>query len=92
MIKEALQFEDNLYKLINSSGVNAETAYFILKSVLFDLEKSLSKYMEIENQEVQENEVHDFENDTITYEEKEINNEQSINTNASEYTGSINDN
>ena len=40
MIKEALQFEDNLYKLINSSGVNAETAYFILKSVLFDLDNS----------------------------------------------------
>ncbi len=75
MIKEALQFEDDLYELINNSGVNAETAYFILKSVLFDLEKSLSKYMEIENQEVQKKEIHDFESDTITHEEKEINNE-----------------
>ncbi len=40
-IKEAIKFEQNLYNLINSSGLPVSTAFYILKSVYLDFEKTL---------------------------------------------------
>jgi len=40
-IKQALAFEQALYKLINTSGLSVETAYYILKSVYLDLQKTV---------------------------------------------------
>ena len=40
-IKETLLFEENLYNLINTCGLPVSTAFYILKSVYLDFEKTL---------------------------------------------------
>jgi hypothetical protein len=91
MIKDALKFENNIYDLINHSNLTPDTAYYILKYVLLDLEKTLNQYIQ------QEEEMNDMtETDTVFELEDEkkeaLNNEQPINTDASEYSGSNDDN
>lgn len=56
-IQLALQFENNLYKLINECGLPIDTAFYVLKSVYLDFQNTLSNYAnkdgEIsENQEI----------------------------------------
>ncbi len=41
IIKETLEFERNLYNLINSCGLPVDTAFYVLKSVYLDFEKTL---------------------------------------------------
>lgn len=41
IIKETLEFEQNLYNLINSCGLPVDTAFYVLKSVYLDFEKTL---------------------------------------------------
>lgn len=41
VIKESIQFEQNLYNLINNCGLPVDTAFYILKSVYLDFEKTL---------------------------------------------------
>ena len=87
-IKETIQFENNLYKLINGCGLPVDTAFYVLKSVYLDFQKTLYECAQNEGETyTQEEEVYKLNN-----EEKEINDEQSISTDASEYFGSIDDN
>lgn len=44
VIKDALQFEKNLYNLINSCGLPLDTAYYILKSVYLDFQQTVYEY------------------------------------------------
>lgn len=46
VIKDALQFEKNLYNLINSCGLPLDTAYYILKSVYLDFQQTVYEYAE----------------------------------------------
>lgn len=41
VIKESIHFEQNLYNLINNCGLPVDTAFYILKSVYLDFEKTL---------------------------------------------------
>lgn len=45
-IKEALKFETDLYNLINTCGLPVDTAYYILKSVYLNFQKTLYEYAE----------------------------------------------
>ncbi len=45
-IKEAIQFEQNLYNLINTCGLPVDTAFYILKSVYLDFQRTLLEYSE----------------------------------------------
>ena len=45
-IQEALDFEQNLYNLINSCGLPIETAFYILKSVYLDFQRTITTYAE----------------------------------------------
>jgi len=45
-IKETLKFEQNLYNLINTCGLPVDTAFFVLKSVYLDFQKTLYEYAE----------------------------------------------
>ena len=47
-IKETLAFESNLYNLINSCGLPLDTAFFVLKSVYLDFQKTLYECAEKE--------------------------------------------
>lgn len=47
-IKESIQFEKNLYNLINTCGLPVSTAFYILKSVYLDFENTLYKCAENE--------------------------------------------
>ena len=87
-IKETLKFENDLYNLINSCGLPVSTAFYVLKSVYLDFQKTLYECAQNEGETyTQEEKVYQLNN-----EEKEINDEQSISTDASEYFGSIDDN
>ena len=88
VIKDAFRFEQNLYNLINSCGLPVDTAYYILKSVYLDFQKTVYEYAEKDgdNYTVEEKIY------TLDDEEKENNYEQSINADASADSGSINDN
>ena len=48
IIKETLKFEQNLYNLINTCGLPVDTAFFVLKSVYLDFQKTLYEYAEKE--------------------------------------------
>jgi len=87
-IKETIKFENDLYNLINNCGLPVSTAFYVLKSVYLDFQKTLYECAQNESETyTQEEKVYG-----LNKEEKEIINEQTINTDASEYTGSINDN
>lgn len=87
-IKETIQFENNLYNLINACGLPVDTAFYVLKSVYLDFQKTLYECAQNEGETyTQEEKVYE-----LNSEKKEINNEQSISTDASEYSGSIDDN
>ena len=87
-IKETLQFENNLYELINTCGLPVDTAFYVLKSVYLDFQKTLYECVNNEGETyTQEEKVYELNN-----EEKEITNEESVNADASEHTGSVNDN
>ena len=49
-IKESLQFERNLYNLINSCGLPMYTAYYVLKSVFLDFERTMYEYANTEGE------------------------------------------
>ena len=59
-VQQAIDFEKTLYKLINTSGLPMETAYYILKSVYTDFQKTIYEVAVSEkaaqNKEVTENE------------------------------------
>lgn len=40
-IKEALKFENDLYNLINNCGLPVDTAFYVLKTVYLDFQKTL---------------------------------------------------
>ena len=88
-------FHQELIKLINSCGLTVGTAYFVVRDVLHDLEKS---YLDCAYRETQaENkttETHTFivtDPQENTIEQKEINENGESNTDASTDFGSIND-
>lgn len=87
IIKETIKFENDLYNLINSCGLPVDTAFYVLKSVYLDFQKTLY--------ECANNEGETYTKEEVVYEldkeKKEINDEQTINADASEYSGSIND-
>lgn len=57
-IKESLQFERQLYNLINSCGLSVDTAFYILKTVYLDFEKTLLECAKNEGENItQEEEV-----------------------------------
>ncbi len=86
-IKETIKFENDLYNLINNCGLPVSTAFYVLKSVYLDFQKTLYECVNNEGETyTQEEKVYELDN-----EKKEITNEQTINTDASEYSGSIND-
>lgn len=43
-IQEAIDFEQNLYDLINSCGLPVETAFYVLKSVYLDFQHTIIDY------------------------------------------------
>lgn len=47
-IKETIQFEQNLYKLINTCGLPMYAAFYVFKSVYLDFEKTLYQYADKE--------------------------------------------
>ena len=58
-IKKALAFEQSLYQLINNSGLSVDVAYFVLKSVYMDFQKTvynIASSPEEKHEEVTENE------------------------------------
>ena len=78
-IKETLAFENNLYNLINTCGLPLDTAFYVLKSVYLDFQKTLYEYSTKEDETTKETqEVY-----TYNVETKEQENEQSVDTNAS---------
>ena len=86
-IKETIKFENDLYNLINNCGLPVSTAFYVLKSVYLDFQKTLYECAQNEGETyTQEERVYELNN-----EEKEITNEESISADASEYTGSVND-
>jgi hypothetical protein len=86
-IKETIQFENNLYELINTCGLPVDTAFYVLKSVYLDFQKTLYECANNEGETyTTEEQVYKLDN-----EEKENEDEQSISTDASEYSGSVND-
>ena len=94
-IKESLQFEKNLYNLINTCGLPVDTAFYILKSVYLDFEKTVydCAQQEPENPVTSEQKVYTVENmpKQVEVEMEEMENEQSS-ANASEHSGSTNNN
>lgn len=40
-IKETLKFENDLYNLINNCGLPVDTAFYVLKTVYLDFQKTL---------------------------------------------------
>lgn len=48
-IRKTLEFEENLYKLINSCGLPVDTAFYVLKSVYLDFKHTLEEYAKKEN-------------------------------------------
>lgn len=50
VIKETIQFEKNLYDLINNCGLPVDTAFYVLKSVYLDFEKTLLECVKNEDQ------------------------------------------
>ncbi len=86
-IKETLKFENDLYNLINGCGLPVSTAFYVLKSVYLDFQKTLYECAQNEGETyTTEEQVYKLDN-----EEKENEDEQSISTDASEYSGSVND-
>ena len=68
-IKETLLFEENLYNLINTCGLPVSTAFYVLKSVYLDFQKTLYECAKKENIEsVNTQEVYEYPIE----EEKEI--------------------
>ena len=43
-IQEALNFEQNLYQLINTCGLPVDTAFYIFKSVYLDFQNTVYEY------------------------------------------------
>lgn len=86
-IKETLQFENNLYDLINTCGLPVDTAFYVLKSVYLDFQKTLYECANNEGETYTKKEqVYELDN-----EKKENEDEESISADASEYSGSVND-
>lgn len=48
-IRKTLEFEENLYKFINSCGLPVDTAFYVLKSVYLDFKHTLEEYAKKEN-------------------------------------------
>lgn len=71
VIKETLKFENDLYNLINSCGLPVDTAFYVLKSVYLDFQKTLYECAKSEGETyTQEEQVYELDN-----EKKEITNE-----------------
>ena len=49
--KKAIEFETNLYNLINSCGLPVDTAFYVLKSVYIDFQRTLENMKEKEAEE-----------------------------------------
>lgn len=85
-------FHQQLIALINNSGLPVGTVYFIIKDILNELEKT---YLNCAYRESQEDNTKE-ETQTIKISEFELNQEEKenegTNTDASEYSGSTNDN
>ena len=85
-------FHEQLLQLVNSCGLPVGTAYFILKDVLREVEKVYNECLYKEAHE----ENNSTETQTINLVQPEQNKEEmeneGTNTDASEYSGSINDN
>ncbi len=59
-IKESIKFEKDLYDLINGCGLPVDTAFYILKSVYLDFEKTLLNCAD--------NEEQPYSQETVNYE------------------------
>ena len=85
-------FHQQLIALINNSGLPVGTAYFIVKDILNELEKT---YLDCAYKESQEDNIKE-ETQTIEIPEPELNKEEMENEqsseNASEYSGSTDNN
>lgn len=64
-IQLAIKFENDLYNLINNCGLPVDTAFYVLKAVYLDFQKTLlectSNENEIYNQEEQTYNLYDKE-------------------------------
>ena len=86
------QFYEQLLQLVNSCGLPVGTAYFVLKDVLNEVEKVYNNCLYKESHEdnvKEETQTIDLPVSELTKEEME---NEGTNKNASEYSGSINDN
>ena len=79
VIKDSIKFEQDLYNLINNCGLSVDTAFYILKSVYLDFEKTLLNCAnnegavtttETTNYELNKE---DYKNLQLTPEEKSVN-------------------
>ena len=86
-------FQQNLYKLINTCGLPVGTAYFILKDATAELEKTFNECAYKESQQdLNKTETQTIEFPQTVQEQKESLENERTNTDASEYSGSTNDN
>ena len=89
-----VKLRNDIINILNNSGVEVVVGYFVVKDILHTLEDLLEEAIKQEQNEPQVQEksfVQDIAFD-INEEKEIINNEQSDNPNASEYSGSVNDN
>lgn len=73
-IKESLQFEQKLYNLINSCGLPVDTAFYVLKTVYLDFEKTLFECAKNEGETcTQEQQTYNLTNKEKTENDNTIN-------------------
>lgn len=65
-MKLAKDLENNLYSLINNSGLSLDTAFYVLKSVYLDLKSSFDMYLLSSENDVDQNTVQPVEMDAPT--------------------------
>ena len=65
-MKLAKDLENNLYSLINNSGLSLDTAFYVLKSVYLDLKSSFDMYLLSSENNVDQNTEQSVEMDAPT--------------------------
>lgn len=89
-----IKLRNDIINLLNNSGVEVIVGYYVVKDILHTLEDLLEETIEQErnNPQIEQQQITQDINFELDEEKEIINNEQSDNPNASEYSGSVNDN
>lgn len=71
-IKESMKFEQDLYDLINNCGLSVDTAFYILKSVYLDFQKTLLDCAKTEQDDPVTHETVNYKMDPEQYQNLEF--------------------